>query len=171
MSQTVILETARLRLETWGSSAAAELLDMHADPHVARYLDPQGRVYDETETRRRLHQWQEEYRKTGLGKQRLVRKLDGIFVGRAGFSLFHGDTPEIGYSLARPYWGQGYASEIAAALRDWVFNVYAARSFIGFAHVDNLGSRRVLEKIGMRPTHQASVKDMPHQFYALERAA
>jgi RimJ/RimL family protein N-acetyltransferase len=56
---------------------------------------------------------------------------------------------EIGYVLARVHWGKGYMTEAATALRDWAFNqpeifrVYATTS------VDNIGSRRVMEKIGM----------------------
>jgi [ribosomal protein S5]-alanine N-acetyltransferase len=167
----VLLETDRLRLETWGPAAMDDLLELHGHPKVSRFLDAQGRSYSRESLERRLAEWSAEWSRYGLGKQRLVRRSDDAFVGRAGFSLYHGHDPEIGYALMHRHWGQGYASEIATALRDWVFDAMNYRRFIGFAHVENFASRRVMEKIGMKATHQAPVADMPHQFYALERAA
>lgn len=171
MSQSVILETDRLVLSTWTDAAVDEVLAMHSDPEVARYLDVQGRIYDRAKAAERVAGWRQEYADSGLGKHRLTRRSDGAFVGRAGFSQFISGDPEIGYTLARAHWGQGYASEIAAALSDWLFATRADESFIGFAHRDNTASRRVLEKIGMQPTHEGTIAEMPHQFYIKRRAA
>ncbi|GLQ54909.1 GNAT family N-acetyltransferase [Devosia nitrariae] len=162
------LETERLRLTLWIDGSVDELFTMHADPLVARYLDADGRVYDRAKAEERIAGWQKECAEAGLGKFRMIRKADGAFIGRAGFSPFEGG-PEIGYSLASAHWGQGYASEIAQGLNDWFFANRPEDAFIGFAHVDNLASRRVLEKIGMTPTHTATVAEMPHQFYLKSR--
>lgn len=169
MSDTIILETDRLVLCHWTASAVDEVFAMHSDPDVARFLDIEGRVYDRAKAEARVAGWIDELATTGLGKHRLIRKSNGTFVGRAGFSLYITGSPEIGYSLARPHWGQGYASEIAAGLSDWLFATRADPHFIGFAHRDNLASRRVLEKIGMQPTHEDMVAEMPHQFYIKHR--
>lgn len=164
------LETERLRLTLWIDGSVDELFAMHADPLVARYLDAEGRVYDRAMAEHRVAGWQKEFVESGLGKFRMIRKTDGAFIGRAGFSPFEGEL-EIGYSLASAHWGQGYASEIAQGLCDWFFANRQEDTFIGFAHVDNLASRRVLEKIGMQPTYTATVADMPHQFYLKSRPA
>lgn len=164
------LETTRLRLTPWIDGSLAELFAMHADPLVARYLDAEGRVYDRAKAERRIAGWQKEFAEHGLGKFRMIRKADGAFIGRAGFSPYQGE-PEIGYSLASSHWGQGYASEIARGLCDWFFANRPENAFIGFAHVDNFASRRVLEKIGMQPTYTATVADMPHQFYLKSKPA
>lgn len=163
-----ILETERLRLEIWGDGGVSELLELHGTYDVVRFLDATGQFYDRLTAERRLEKWAEEYRKYGLGKQRLVRRTDGLFVGRAGYSLFECRVPEIGYSLLPQYWGNGYATEIASGLRDWLAATKRWAGFIGFAHLENVASRRVLEKIGMRPTHKATVFDLPMQFYALD---
>jgi [ribosomal protein S5]-alanine N-acetyltransferase len=164
------LETERLRLTLWIDGSVDELFAMHADPLVARYLDAEGRVYDRAKAEQRIAGWREEFAETGLGKFRMIRKADGAFIGRAGFSPFEGES-EIGYSLAFAHWGHGYASEIAHGLSNWFFANRSEDAFIGFAHVDNLASRRVLEKIGMQPTYTATVADMPHQFYLKSRPA
>jgi len=163
------LATAHLTLTDWDDDAVDNLVAMHNDPEVQRYLDPNRFGWSREKAQSRLAGWIEERLKLGLGKFPVIRRSDGAFVGRAGFSLYEGE-PEIGYSFDRPYWGQGYATEIARALRDWFFASRPEASFIGFAHVENLGSRRVLEKIGMAPTHVADVIGMPHQFYRLVRA-
>lgn len=168
MSPLDALETERLRLVPWRDELVDALWTMHADPEVARYIDAEGRVYDRAKAAARIAGWRQEYAEHGIGKFAIERKTDGAFIGRAGFSPFEG-VPEIGYSLARPHWNQGYASEIAIGLRDWFFANRGEDRFIGFAHVDNAASRRVLEKIGMTETHRGSVADMPHQFYILRR--
>ncbi|SFB42328.1 Protein N-acetyltransferase, RimJ/RimL family [Rhizobium sp. NFR07] len=165
-----ILETNRLRLETWGEDGVAELIKLHGSEAVMRFLDARGEFYDRTKAEHRLGEWAREYAEHGLGKQRLVRKDDGVFIGRAGFSLYAPGKPEIGYSLLPMHWGQGYATEIAEGLRDWLEATGRWAGFIGFAHVDNCASKRVLERIGMDATHQALVSEMPMQFYALEFA-
>ena len=71
--------------------------------------------------------------------------------------------------LAPPAWGKGYATEVAAALRDWAFANLPVEYFLAFAHVDNLASCRVLEKIGMTPTHVAETHGMPCRFYRADR--
>lgn len=163
----VIFETERLRLETWGENAVPELMKLHGSLDVVRFLDATGTFYDRPKAEKRLAEWDQEYRQHGIGKQRLVRRNDGAFLGRAGYSLFKPDTPEIGYSLLPEHWGNGYATEIAAGLRDWLAACAKWSGFIGFAHVDNVASKRVLERIGMKPTYQDVISDLPMQFYAM----
>lgn len=69
------------------------------------------------------------------------------FVGVVGLSFEAGTVPELGYWLGEPYWGQGLATEAAAAL------VAAARAagateLKARALVANSGSRNVLSKVG-----------------------
>lgn len=167
---SVLLETARLRLEDWTDAAVDELVTLHADPEVQRYLDANAEGWSREKAEKRLAEWLFEQSELGLGKRRLVRRSDGAFVGRAGFSRYS-DTPEIGYSLARAHWGQGYATEIARALSDWYFDARAEDSFVGFTHRDNAGSLAVLRKIGMAWTHSGEIVGLPHEFFIKRRAA
>ena len=57
---------------------------------------------------------------------------------------------ELGYILAREFWGQGFMTEAAALSRDYTFEVLKRQKLIAFADHENIGSRRVLEKIGLR---------------------
>ncbi|HTJ56105.1 MAG TPA: GNAT family N-acetyltransferase [Devosiaceae bacterium] len=165
---SIVLETERMRLGTWDDEAVERLLEMHQNADVQRYLDREQRLWTRDKAAMRVGDWLHESAIHALGKFPIRRRTDGAFIGRAGFSLYDGE-PEIGYSIARPHWRQGYASEIAAGLRDWFFANRKEASFIGFAHVDNVGSLTVLERIGMTPTYRGMIHGMLHQFYVLGR--
>lgn len=162
--------TERLMLAPWTEDAVAALHAMHNIPEVQRFLDAEGLGWSAEKTRERVAGWQAEFDRLGLGKFALRRRDDGAFVGRAGFSVFDGMAPELGYSLDAAHWGQGYASEIALGLRDWYFANRDEAHFIAFAHTGNAASQRILEKIGMAKTHLGEMGGMPHQFYILHRA-
>ncbi len=57
---------------------------------------------------------------------------------------------ELGYILAREFWGKGLMTEAAALSRDYAFKELRREKLLAFADHENIGSRRVLEKIGMR---------------------
>ncbi len=119
-----------------------------------------------------LAHWIELFERQQMGKLRVRRKSDGVLVGRAGYGIY-GRTgePEIGYSLYPEFWGNGYAFEAAAGLRDWIFRETDASHFIGMADVDNAASLKVLDKIGMLRTHVGAYDDgRIFQFFLMRRA-
>lgn len=170
MSDAVILQTERLALTPWRADQLDDLVALQSDPKVARFYDIAGVPWTREKCETRLATWATELAEHGLGKHRLVRRSDSLLIGRAGFSM-HARTgeAELGYGLASEFWGLGYATEIAAALRDWYFATRTEDHFIAFAHRDNTASRHVLEKIGMVATYAMMFADMPHQFYTLKR--
>jgi RimJ/RimL family protein N-acetyltransferase len=69
-------------------------------------------------------------------------------IGLVGAHLATPPDMEIGYVLGPPYWGRGLATEAVKALADTVFSLTRADRILANARVDNLASRRVLEKTG-----------------------
>jgi RimJ/RimL family protein N-acetyltransferase len=57
---------------------------------------------------------------------------------------------EIGWRLAAPYWGQGYAREGAAAVLKWAVEVQRITEVVSFTVPGNVRSRRVMDVIGMK---------------------
>ncbi|EEI17718.1 GNAT family N-acetyltransferase [Corynebacterium lipophiloflavum] len=95
--------------------------------------------------------------------------LDGEPVGCV--ALRPGEFPELGYWVAAPYWGRGIATEAASALIE-----HSNYPFIIASHAEgNLGSQRVLLKLGFRFTHTGEKwlaplgVSRPSLFYALSR--
>ena len=70
-------------------------------------------------------------------------------VGCVGLHDDDGNRPEIGYWIARRYWGQGYATEAARALLR-LARALGHREISGYHFVDSPASGRVLEKLGFR---------------------
>jgi [ribosomal protein S5]-alanine N-acetyltransferase len=81
----------------------------------------------------------------------IIYKADQIAIGGIGF---HGPPDEagrveIGYNIIPAYEGQGYATEMARRVIDWAFQTPGIQVITAECLVDNLGSIRVLEKVGM----------------------
>jgi [ribosomal protein S5]-alanine N-acetyltransferase len=172
MTDLDLIETERLVLSGWRREQLDDLVRLHGDPEITRYFSASGAIWTREECATRLDEWIELFESDRLGKLRVRRKIDGVFVGRAGFGR-HGPTgePEIGYTLFREHRGLGYATEAAAGLRDWIFRDTAWDHFIGFADVRNEASLKVLRRIGMRQTHVGDFKGMMCAFHVLEKAA
>ncbi len=77
--------------------------------------------------------------------------LNGTHIG--GVTLYFLDNraeAELGWVLNRAYWGRGYAGEAAGALIDFARDAWGIRRVIACCDSENVASRRVMEKLGMR---------------------
>jgi RimJ/RimL family protein N-acetyltransferase len=83
----------------------------------------------------------------------IFARTDGapLLVGGCGLGATPSGLVELGYWIARPYWGRGYATEAATAVIDIARTLRVPR-LIGSHFVDNPASGRVLEKLGFEPT-------------------
>jgi RimJ/RimL family protein N-acetyltransferase len=77
---------------------------------------------------------------------------NGTLVGACGFGPLEGETPELGYWLGVPYWGNGYGTEAVRAVIDYAFTDAGHEVLQAGARVTNPASRRVLEKCGFQWT-------------------
>ncbi|HMK86328.1 MAG TPA: GNAT family protein [Steroidobacteraceae bacterium] len=147
---TVPLRTARLNLREFARTDFEAVLAYSADPRVTRYLLFGPR--DEQSTA--------EYLKGLLASQHEVPRTrfelaveesaSGRVIGACDLSLVEPAVVDLGYMLAAPDWGKGYATEVALALVDAAFCDLRAERVISTVDVNNKASIRVLEKIGMR---------------------
>lgn len=87
-------------------------------------------------------------------------------IGRAGFGD-HGHDRELGYTLRRDRWGQGLATEIAAALVAWHREHAPTETLWAYAATKNTPSCRVLEKVGFVRARTVDHHDMPCHLYQL----
>jgi RimJ/RimL family protein N-acetyltransferase len=173
MSDLTLLETERLVLSCWTMGQVDDLVRLHGTPNVARYLTRSGEPWTQEQARNAVAHWIELFATRKLGKMRLTRKSDGRFIGRAGYGIYPPTgEPELGFALFEEHQGQGYATEAATALRDWIFRETDAPQFIGFADTRNAASLAVLRKIGMVPTKvEVEPGGLLCQFHIYERPA
>jgi RimJ/RimL family protein N-acetyltransferase len=71
-------------------------------------------------------------------------------VGACGLGRRASSSVEMGYWIARPFWGRGYATEACRALVD-IARTLGLPSLEGSHFLDNPASARVLEKLGFEP--------------------
>ena len=85
------------------------------------------------------------------GEDRFAIELDEVAVGAIG--LRHeaaASMASLHYSIARPHWNRGLMTEAAQAVVDWGFREFELAKIYSWADVENVGSWRVMEKIGMK---------------------
>jgi len=146
MSDTPIFETERLVFRPFTPDDFDLLAELHSDPEVQRYI---GGAWTREALQGRLDSYVAEQSTYGFSKWKAYSR-DGTFIGRVGVSYWDRTGEfELGYSLKRAAWGQGYATEASAALARRFFDVTDEARLHGFTDVANIGSRRVLERIGM----------------------
>ncbi|MDP2412016.1 MAG: GNAT family N-acetyltransferase [Pseudolabrys sp.] len=81
----------------------------------------------------------------------LITLRDDTVIGACGI-VPQEPTPELGYWLGVPHWGQGYATEALHAAIDYAFTDLGHDALQAGARVTNPASRRVLEKCGFQWT-------------------
>jgi [ribosomal protein S5]-alanine N-acetyltransferase len=82
----IMLETGRLRFETWKPEDKDLLFELHADPRVQTSYAPGPNKWTAEGIERRLAGYMEEQAKFGFTKWKLCLAVDGTFIGRAGWS-------------------------------------------------------------------------------------
>lgn len=149
----LLLVGERVTLRPLHIDDAAALYLCASDPEVTRFLPWQPATDIESVRNFLFDQVARRRRGESLG---LAVLLHDTLVGSVDLMGLHGakktGSAEIGYLLNRDYWGQGLMTEAAAVARDHGFTAFALKTLIGFADESNIGSRRVLEKLGMRLT-------------------
>jgi ribosomal-protein-alanine N-acetyltransferase len=155
-----VLETDRLVLRPPVPEDAEALAPMYADPEVMRFLG-NGRTLTRDETERSVERMISGWEADGFGLFTTVRREDDTVLGRVGLILWNPETweptraasegpkeLEVGYTIGKPYWGRGYATEAAAAARDFALERLGAERLIALIIHGNDASENVARKLG-----------------------
>ncbi len=106
----------------------------------------------------------------GYGVWAVCDLYGGDLIGHCGLRFLEeaGET-ELLYAFARSHWGRGLATEAArATVRFWLERTDLDR-IIALAVPQNVGSTRVMEKLGMRPDGRAEMFGLQLVRYVLAR--
>jgi RimJ/RimL family protein N-acetyltransferase len=144
--QPEAIATARLRLREPRVDDAARIAEFASDVDVARMTTsiphPFKQAYAEDFLRR-----MEARDRACEAVFAIEHPQDGL-VGVIGFHPKEQPLPEVGYWSGKPHWGQGYATEAAAAAMGWAGEGWGKRVVVSGHFADNPASGRVLEKAG-----------------------
>ena len=164
--EQICLYTDRLCLRTPTPHDAEAMHELFADPVVMHGLNREP-VSELDETRAMIEGGIGGWRTDGLGPFVLETAApDRRVVGWSGLMIF--DTrgwtpstwtsagshaqPELGWALMRAHWGFGYATEAAAAIRDWAYESRSIDLLVSLISPNNVRSQRVAERLGATPT-------------------
>jgi [ribosomal protein S5]-alanine N-acetyltransferase len=176
------LETDRLLLRAPVTEDADALAPMYADPEVMRYVGD-GRTLTRGETERSVKRMIERWEADGFGLFTTVRKDDEAIIGRVGLLVWNTDTwepttraqaadnpseVEVGYTLGRPFWGQGFATEAAGAVRDYALDELGAERLIALIIHGNTASENVARKLGLEYERDVMLGRREAQLFALD---
>jgi RimJ/RimL family protein N-acetyltransferase len=159
------LVTGRLVLRRFTRDDVGGLLALDGDPAVMRFLDSRlkARADIEAEVLPRLLSYHQ--RHPGFGYWAADTREDGEFIGWFGLhpvtpsaaAMVHWpDRPDgtrtasVGYRLRRSAWGRGYATEGTRSLVSLAFTDLGVEQVVATTMAVNAGSRRVMEKAGLR---------------------
>ena len=145
------IETERLLLRRMEMRDARDLFEYSRDEEVARYVlwEAQKNV---SESRAYIKFMLRKYRAGDPASWCIVRKDEGRVVGTIGYMWFQpeNNAAEVGYSLARDCWNQGYMTEALRAVLRFLFDEVGMRRVMARHDTANPASGRVMAHAGMR---------------------
>jgi RimJ/RimL family protein N-acetyltransferase len=149
---TPAIRTPRLLLRAWRDDDLDAFAAMSADPEVMRHLWP---IEDRAASDAMAAAIRGHFDRHGFGFWAVEAPGVAPFVGFAGLAVVAYDAPftpavEIGWRLARPHWGKGFATEAAAAALDQGFGPLGLAEIVAFTVPANRRSERVMQRLGMR---------------------
>jgi RimJ/RimL family protein N-acetyltransferase len=149
------LETARLVLRVPCREDFEAWAALGGDEQATRHI---GGVQTRFESWNRLLSAIGSWHVLGFGAFSVIRKADRQWVGRVGPLRPEGwPGTEIGWTLAREAWGNGYATEAAIAATDWAFAHLGWSEIIHCIAPDNLPSQAVARRLGSVKRGQATL--------------
>ena len=179
MTELIELKTERLRLRQWKKQDFPFFAKLNADPEVMKYYPD---ILTEEESNDMAQRFEALIAFKGWGFW-VVENLDEKkFMGFVGLHEPTYDLPvtpcvEIGWRLAKEYWGQGYASEAAKASLSVAFEELDLPEVYSFTSILNAKSQAVMERLGMvnmkqNFEHPMIPEDSPlreHVLYRIDR--
>lgn len=162
------LRTERLVLRLPRPQDADAVAGYLGDPEVMRFLG--GETVPRRDVPVVVGRWIDAWDRDGVGK--FIVEHDGVVVGRVGINVWTADgwaissfaeagaaaRPELGWTLAREHWGNGYATEAARAVRSWVYETRAWDRLISLIVPGNARSERVAGLLGAEPAETVTMR-------------
>ncbi len=188
----VVLETDRLILRHFTPGDLDDLAAIYGDAEVMRYIG-KGEVKSREETAKIMEYafvdndraWSAETlalkpqlrraieRNASFGLWATIYKPDSKLIGRCGLLSWDIDgakETEVGYVLAKEYWGRGLATEAARASRNYGFERLGFDRLVSLILPGNLASQRVAVKNGMHHERDAMIMDLDVRIYSMPRS-
>lgn len=171
------LETERLILKEFTDNDITNIFELDSNEEVHEYLGKKTiSTYKQAEEI--ILFFKKQYQENGIGRLATFEKKSGNFIGWSGLKLNKGEKEslngfqnfiDIGYRLLPSFWRKGYASESAFACLDFGFKKLNYDIIYGAAETANIGSNKILQKIGLQYVNDFKVDGTDAKWYKLQK--
>jgi len=165
------IETERLILRPFEASDTVAAFGWFGDPVVMRFT-PTGPDKNIEGTEARLTLFMEHQRAHGFSKWLILHRASGVAIGDSGLLVLKDyGWIDLGFRLAQPHWGKGFATEVVSAWVRAAFDEFGLSRLGAFVHPKNVASIRVVEKAGFHSERRGSVMGMDSIVFSLDADA
>ena len=143
----MLLETNRLIIEFFNTNDISDWAKIERDADVRRFVD--GKVLSIDKAGEYIQMNIRQYQTHGYGRYAVRLKQNRTLIGMCGF-LNETYGIDFGYRYSKDSWGKGYGFEAAKKVLEFGFLKLGMRIVLGLTAEQNLGSIRILEKLGFK---------------------
>jgi len=146
----IIIETKRLILREFNINDFEAVFEFNSRVEVHKYTGDE--IIKSIERAKEIisNIWLNDYKNYGYGRWAVIYKPENKIIGFAGLKyLPEINETDIGYRFLPEYWGKGIATEVSKKIINYGFDQLKLNRIIGITMPENIGSCKVLEKIGL----------------------
>jgi len=142
------LHTERLHLRKMKASDSSSLFRIWSDPDVTKFMNVSC-FTNEDQAKEMINLLDDLSRDNKAIRFSIIKKESNEIIGSCGFNLldFENKKAEIGYDIARSFWGRGYASEAISSLLDHGFSILRLNRIEAKVEPENMNSIKLLQKL------------------------
>ena len=161
-----IIETERLFLRRLTIEDAKNLYQLNLDHDVIKYTGDEP--FKSVKDAKIFLENYDHYKKYDFGRWAVINKKNNYFLGWCGLKYTQNlNEYDIGFRFLKKEWNKGYATESAKACIEMGFDKYKINEIIGRAMKKNIGSIKVLEKIGLTQFKEFNFDEQEEVLYKI----
>ena len=160
-----ILETKRLLVRELELSDLDALFEMYAYEGMTEYMEDLYSYEEEYKYQKAYIEYM--YRFYGYGMWLVFDKETKKLIGRAGLEHreeLNGEV-ELGYAIAKPYWGRGYATEVCKAILSYAREELGFETIFSLIEPENLKSIHLAQKLGFQFLEERKIKQKNYKIF------
>lgn len=171
------LETERLILREIRETDLEGMFELDSNAEVHKYLGNKP-ISTKEKALGNIKFIQKQYKEFGIGRFACIEKDTGNFIGWSGLKFNTGekeklngykDFIDIGYRFIPKYWRKGYGFESARTCLEFGYNTMNYEIIFGAADIENMGSNKILTKIGLQFVNEFDYEDVKINWYELKK--
>ena len=163
------IETERLILRELAPGDLPRLIEIRSAPEVYQYLGGL-KMQNPESIKKRMKVYIDSYDIYGFGAGAMIWKKTGEMFGWSGLMKLEDlDEVEVGYGMTKEFWRKGIGLECASAWLDFGFKKIGLERIVALAVPENVGSWRIMEKLGMSYEKNVDHHGMDCKFYAISK--